>query len=110
MIKTKKDLRFYLQEDAKRNGIYSFLKYRIRLLLNCENACIFQYIKCLRYCEYYYNNRKSVYNRFMYSIYKLKLNRLSIKYKISIRLNSCGYGLRIMHIGGGDKNWLFNGW
>lgn len=104
MIKTKKDLRFYLLEDAKRNGIYSRLKYRIRLFLNCENACIFQYIKCLRHCEYNYNNSKSVYNRLMYSIYKLKLNRLSIKYKISIKLNSCGYGLRLMHLSGGEES------
>ena len=54
MIKTKKDLRFYLQEDAKRNGISNRFKYLIRLALNCENACIFQYIKCLRY----YNKKK----------------------------------------------------
>lgn len=103
MIKTKKDLQFYLHEDAKRNGITSWIKYRIRLLLNCENACIFQYIKCLRYCEYYYNNRNNIFNRIMYAIYKYKLNRLQIKYKISVKLNSCGYGLRIMHIGGGTR-------
>lgn len=103
IIKTRKDLHFWLKEDAKRNGITSKIKYRIRLLLNCENACIFQYIKCLRYCEYHYNNRKNIFNRIMYSIYKVKKNRLQIKYKISINLNSCGYGLRIMHIGGGTR-------
>lgn len=39
----------------------------------------------------------------MYYIYRIKKNRLQIKYKISVNLNSCGYGLRIMHIGGGTR-------
>lgn len=39
----------------------------------------------------------------MYSIYKLKKNSLQIKYKISVNINTCGYGLRIMHIGGGTR-------
>ena len=38
MIKTKEDLKFFLQEDAKSNGIYSFGKYIIGLIANNDNA------------------------------------------------------------------------
>lgn len=41
MIKTKKDLRFYLREDAKRNGISSRLKYWITVCMGHENACAY---------------------------------------------------------------------
>ena len=103
IIKTRRDLRFWLNEDGKRNGITNRFWYIIRLLLNCENACVFQYIECLRYCEYHYNNKEKLYNRIMFYIYKIKKNRLQVQYNISININTCGYGLRIIHIGGGTR-------
>lgn len=40
MIKTKQDLKFYLQEDAKANRMdgCSYLKYLVRLFLGSESA------------------------------------------------------------------------
>lgn len=106
MIKTRKDLLFYLKEDAWRNqveigGFRSLLKYYIRILLGGENACVYRYIKCLRHCEYYTNTTNNFHHRIFRIMYKAKLLYLGRKYNISIQPNTCGYGLRIMHLSGG---------
>ena len=42
MIKTRKDLRFYIQEDAKSNGYYKrYFSYIVGLLMGYENAYVF---------------------------------------------------------------------
>ena len=56
MIKTKEQLRFYLQEDAKANKITSVWKYYKDLILSNNNAQVYRYLKVLRNCEYHYNN------------------------------------------------------
>lgn len=46
MIKSRKDLRFYLSEDRKRNHIpSSWGWYYLRLLIGEEQAHVFRYIK-----------------------------------------------------------------
>jgi len=103
MIYTKKDLKFFLLEDRKRNNIpEGFLQYRIRLFARRENALSFHYLQCLRRCEYYKNNSsKSFINKFLYLYFYYRLLRLGSKYSIQIRPNTCGFGLRIMHLSGG---------
>ena len=59
-IVSRKDLKFYLQEDAKRNGLCSWGGYYLRLLLDYENACAFRYIKCMRKCEYHQNSSNNI--------------------------------------------------
>ena len=58
MIKTRKDLRFFLQEDAKANRMEgcSLLKYWVRLFIGSEAAHVYKYLKVLRHCEYHCNN------------------------------------------------------
>ena len=103
MIKTKKDLRFYLREDANRNGVNSRLKYWITIYMGQENACAYRYIKCMRFLEYHINNSSKVWNKICSWVYKVKLMRLGRRYGIQISPNTCGYGLRLMHLsGGGD--------
>ncbi len=92
-------------EDAKRNGLrYGGIRgwggYFLRLILGYENACAYRYLKCLRYYEFYLNN-PSLMHRFFCFIYKSKLSKMGRKYSLSILPNTCGYGLRIMHISGG---------
>lgn len=101
MIKNKKDLKFYLQEDAKANRMEgcSLLKYWARLFIGSESAHVYKYLKVLRYCEYHCNN-SGVYHRLMYFFYKTRLHRLGFKYNIRIPENVCGYGLAILHIAG----------
>ena len=102
MIKTRKDLKFYLKEDAKRNHCYGYFRYMALLLVGAECACAFRYIKCLRNLEYHLNNSKSsLWHKIWYQYYRIKKSRLGMKYSISIHPNTCGYGLRIMHLSGG---------
>ena len=101
MIKTKEDLRFYLREDARRNDIASHWGYLFRVALGAESVHGFRYIRCMRKLEYHMNNSSSLLHRLWYYYYKLKLTRLGGKYSISINPNTCGYGLRIMHLSGG---------
>ena len=97
MIKTKEDLKFFLQEDAKSNGIYSFRKYIIGLIANNDNAHSYRYLKALRHCEYHYNNI-GLYHKIAFVYYRIKLGRLGVKYHLDIPLNITGYGLRLLHI------------
>lgn len=101
MIKTKEDLHFYLKEDAKRNAIQSKLKYWIKIFAGNENACAYRYVKCMRHCEYHLNNSRNLFHRICFYIYRFKLSKLGRKYSIQIALNTCGYGLRLMHLSGG---------
>ena len=102
MIKSRKDLRFYLMEDAKRHGCKGIFRYYVLLAIGEESACAYRYIKCMRKCEYHLNNsRTSLYHKFCYYLYKARLSKLGLKYNIRINLNSCGYGLRLMHLSGG---------
>lgn len=101
MIKTRKDLKFYLLEDGKRNGFgKNYAQYFIRLLIGNESAHAYRYIKTLRHCEYHLNN-SSLIHKVLYNYYKLKLARLGGKYLIKISPNTVGYGLRIIHLSGG---------
>lgn len=59
MIKSKKDLRFYLAEDAKRNNCYGYFRYIILILMGAECACAYRYIKNMRKWEYHLNNSHS---------------------------------------------------
>ena len=102
MIKTKHELKYWLDEDAKRNNCYVFFRYIALLLMGAEVACAYRYIKCMRMCEYHLNNSsRSVWHRVWYWWYKFKLSRLGRKYNIRIHPNTCGYGLRLMHLAGG---------
>lgn len=103
MIKTKEQLLFCLKEDRKRNNVSSSqLNYWLRLLTHEEHACIYHYIRNLRHCEYHLNNsKKSFFQKLLYYYYKIRITQLGSKYNIFIRLNTCGFGLRILHLSGG---------
>lgn len=102
MIKTKEDLKFFLQEDAKANRMdgCSIFKYWVRLFIGSESAHVYKYLKILRHCEYHSNNG-GIYHKVLYGYYKMCLHRLGFKYNIRIPLNVCGYGVTIYHIAGG---------
>ena len=101
MIKTRKDLKFYLQEDAKANRMEgcSLLKYWLRLFIGSEAAHVYKYLKVLRHCEYHCNNG-GIIHKMLYRYYKVRLHRLGFQYNIRIPENICGYGLSILHIAG----------
>lgn len=103
MIKNRQDLRFYLEEDRKRNLVpKQWWIFAIHLLYGSENAHVYRYLRCLRHCEYYLNTSKDCcFHRVMYLWYRFRLSRLGLRYNLKISPNVCGYGLRIMHLSGG---------
>lgn len=101
MIRTKKELRFYIQEDRKRNGQdRAQIRYLISLMAGSEQAHAFKYLKCLRHEEYHLNNRGFLH-KLLATYFRIHLGRMGLRYSISIRPNICGYGLKIMHLSGG---------
>ena len=66
-----------------------------------ENAVVFRYLKLLRYCEWHFNNRLNPIHRLMYHISNIRLKRLGLKIGVHVPINTCGYGLRIIHLSGG---------
>ena len=60
-----------------------------------EQDAIWKYQRRLRITEYHYNTG----HRLRYIFSRLKLHRFQFRYGMKIRLNSCGKGLKIMHLG-----------
>ena len=96
MIKTKKELNHYIEEDARANHVKMGYSYYIKLLYGNVHACVFRYLKSLRKYEYYHN-KKSKLSIF----YRFYNRRLGLKYNIALPINVIGYGIYIPHIEGG---------
>lgn len=93
MIKTKEDLKYYLEEDLKRfGGKKPNLKDWI---VKNEGAYIYKYIRTLRFLEYY----KNTGSRMMYLYYFLRYKRMCFDLKVDIKPNNLGPGFRLMHLG-----------
>ena len=95
MIKTKKDLKYYLERDAIALGKGN--KRRPRLF--GDEVWKFQIL--LRKCEYYTNSSKlkKIILAPVYLFKRLKLKKLSLKLGFSIPLNVFEEGLSIAHYG-----------
>lgn len=95
MIKTKKDLKEYL---AYEKPLYP--NSTADILTKDQRTYNWKYVKYLRKCEYYYNNRqKSVFNKIMYIWFRRKKNILGAKIGVEIWENSFDKGLVIHHNG-----------
>lgn len=97
MILTRNDLRKYLKRDAERNGFNSYLKFLAKLSVGSENACVVRYLRALRKYEYHINNHNKIRSLF----YKIRLNKLGLKYNLHIGPNMVGAGISIPHISQG---------
>lgn len=104
MIKSKKEYKFYLQEDRKaltKNNIGLDIKSTFHFLnpyhIDLE---IWKFQKALRKCEYLYNMDK---RNFIWKIRKFlaarQFKNLSLALSFTINPNCFGPGLRIMHRG-----------
>lgn len=94
MIRNRKDLKEYLQEDRISLGIPK--KKRIRDIL-FPNP-IYEFQRTLRYLEYY-TNCNSFLCKILWSYYKIKHRNLALKLGFSIPVNVFGPGLSIAHYG-----------
>lgn len=105
MIRTKKDLRFYIIADRVMNGYPASLslKNKVKELFFWKGgkALIIKYLFHLRRYGYYLNNQKKLlsFNTLMLWIELRKLSKLAIKCGFSIGPNALGYGVVIPHYG-----------
>ncbi len=99
MIKTKEDLREYINADRAR---YHTRKPRfLGAILNDEAYYVTKFLYCLRKLEYYSNNRASLFQKINYIYWFLRHRHLENKYGIRIAPNVVGKGLYIPHFAGG---------
>lgn len=91
MITSKKQLKEYLELELSYYKV-SPIVYFLQL---SEPAILRRHQILLRKSEYYSNTKK----RFLTLIYRILLSKHQSKYSIHIPQNTCGKGLRIMHLG-----------
>ncbi len=94
MIKSKKDLKYYLERDRTARNIKEGLFKR---LFYPDPTWKFQ--KRLRRLEYYFNKRKGLFQSLYYYYLEYKYKKLSVKLGFSIPKNAFGPGLAIPHYG-----------
>ena len=82
MIKTKQDLKYYLESDKIALGIQRKFP---RILINQDLIWRFEIL--LRKCEYYKNNNKNLINKIVYIFHRVRLSNMQIKLGFSIPLN-----------------------
>ena len=95
MINNKKDLKEYIDYEKNRYNQNSSIRTYIKKILRNEHAILLSFQKRLRRTEYYFNTNK----RFLYCISRFHLNYYKNKYGLNIPINTCGKGLKIMHLG-----------
>lgn len=101
MIQTLKDLRYYRYRDWPRYNTRLW-RYYLGFFMGEESSRCLRFLRVLRNTEYFYNNRQnSLLHRILYILWRIHLKRVSFRYKIYVGLNTCGPGLRIVHISGG---------
>lgn len=105
MIKSKKDLLFYIAADRIINGYSPFRSFKTRMketfLIGGGKTVIINYLRHLRRYAYYYNNHKCLFswNSIMMAYEHYKVAKLGVKCGFSIGQNSLGYGVVIPHYG-----------
>jgi serine O-acetyltransferase len=101
MIQSRRDLMFYLQEDAKRFSLQNVVRFQIKLIYGSEDAHILRYLKVLRRYEYYNNCRGNILKTLMLFYFRFRWMRLSLRYNLRIGINMVGYGFYMAHLTGG---------
>lgn len=93
MIKTKSDLKYYLECDKLALKIVNLKSPRFL------RDDIWRYEILLRYCEYYTNNCDGIFDKFLLSWYRFRLSQLGKKLGLYFPINVFGPGLSIAHSG-----------
>lgn len=99
MIRSREDLRFYLQEDKKQYDLRH--PWWLGIFCGSELSHAYRLVRSLRKYEYALNDSYSFWGKLRLAFRTLSHKRLAFKYKIFIVPNRVGYGLRIRHFGGG---------
>ena len=92
IISSRRMLKEWLKYEKKK---YSTITPFFGLGILTEQDAIWKYQRRLRITEYHHN----VGHKIRYVFSRIKLHRLQFRYGMKVRLNSCGKGLKIMHLG-----------
>lgn len=106
MIQSKEDMRFYIEQDMKRNlGVTRVnpLVNWYKLYIGTNSYMAANLLKWLRKLEYAENclKGKSIFGNLVYRWYNFRFSRISYKYNVTLHTNTIGYGLYLPHIVGG---------
>ena len=95
MISTRAELKEWLYYERSKSGCYYGVKGIMKYVAGEETAVIWHFQKRMRITEYYYNTHKRLL--YLQSLYRF--NHLRNKFSFLFHLNTCGKGLKIMHLG-----------
>lgn len=95
MISSKTELNEWLNYERSKYGCFSGLRGIMKYVAGEETAIIWHFQKRMRYTEYYYNTHKKI----LYFLSLYRFNHLRNKHSLIFHLNTCGKGLKIMHLG-----------
>ena len=97
MIKSKEDLRYFIDEDQKRHS--SPLSFR-DIIFHTEKYVITKQLKTLRKLEYYTNNKeRNVLYKLLFFLTRIRYNRMKNRTHLFIPPNVFGPGLYVPHTG-----------
>lgn len=111
IIRTKKELKFYIMADRIMNGLKpkrSMREWLIVRLLKKER--IIDYLKYMRKLNYY-EHQSGIYNKIMTLYYMRQYHKVELQLRIHVDENTCGYGLVLPHADSyriGSKNSIGN--
>lgn len=92
MIESRADLKDWLTYEK---GKYKRVTPLYFLGLLTEQDAIWKYQRRLRITEYHQNAG----HKLRYLVSRIFLHRMQFRYGMKVKLNSCGRGLKIMHLG-----------
>lgn len=98
MIRSKKELIFYIQADRMMNRGYFKPSFATRMRNLIMPDYIMMYLEYLRKAEYY-SHRSGFWSNLLANYYGLKQRKLGVKLGFSIAKDVFGYGLVIPHYG-----------
>lgn len=98
MIKTKEDLKRYLEDDKARTEVGNKVRWIRGILCSEPYYVIWQYVKAMRK-EEYHTNQKGVFHKCMHYVWRRRRNRLGERTSIFVEPGVFEEGLMIWHPG-----------
>lgn len=92
VISSRKDLKAWLAYEKKKYKSTTPFGWLTPIT---EQDAIWRYQKRLRKTEYHLNTGHKI----RYAFSRVRLHRIQFRYGMKVKLNSCGKGLKIMHMG-----------
>lgn len=98
MIRTKEDLKYYLEEDEKRcPNRYKHLL--IKWLTRSDEYYNIAFMRTLRHYEYYLNKKRNIFDLIPYLWYWWNYRRLKLKTNVFLAPNVADSGFFLVHPG-----------